>query len=715
VLAARQRNPALRLVVIDPRRTATAEAADLHLPLRPGSDVALFNGLLAHLARSGRTDTDFVTRHTEGLEVALAAAQADAPSLDHVAEACSLAIADVARFFEWVGETERTVTLYSQGVNQSASGTDKVNAIINTHLLTGRIGRAGMGPFSLTGQPNAMGGREVGGLANQLAAHLRFNATDLELLSKVWKSPSLARRPGLKAVDMFEAVATGKIKAIWIMATNPVVSLPDADRVRDALARCEFVVVSDCVRDTDTTRHADVLLPALAWGEKDGTVTNSERRISRQRAVLPPPGEAKPDWWIVTEIARRLGFGPAFTYLNAAEIFREHASLSGAGNDGARLFDISGLAQIDDEAYEALAPVQWPVTPRRPAGTPRLFGDGHFAAGGGRFVAVRARPTAAKVDESFPLALNTGRVRDQWHTMTRTGPSPRLAAHVAEPFIAIHPDDARAAGIADATLMRVASVHGQMTARAQISTAQRPGEIFAPMHWNDRFSGHARVGATIAPAVDPVSGQPELKHTPVRVTPLNPAWSALLLSRDPIDVPGTQYWARAAIRGGWRHELAGHEAPGDWEAWARALIGFRNVDSEWIVYRDPRRGLYRAAVLQGQRLESCLYVAGDLASVSRDWLIGVFERPTLSAADRRDLLAGRPIGAGKDPGAMVCACFAVGRNAITEAIASQGLRDVDAIGVALKAGTNCGSCRPELAAMLRAARPHEQRHTEAAD
>jgi assimilatory nitrate reductase catalytic subunit len=697
IAAARERNPEARLVVIDPRRTATAEVADLHLPLRPGSDVTLFNGLLVHLARSGRTDPGLAAE----ADAALAAAKEDAPGLDRVAEACGLDVADVARFFDWFAEIGKTVTLYSQGVNQSSSGTDKVNAIINCHLLTGRIGGAGMGPFSLTGQPNAMGGREVGGLANQLAAHMRIeDAESRALVQAFWRSPVIAGKPGLKAIELFDAVAHGRIKALWIIATNPVVSLPDADRVREALRRCDFVVVSDCVRDTDTTRLAHVLLPALAWGEKDGTVTNSERRISRQRAFLPPPGEAKPDWWMVAQVAARLGHAAAFPYRSAAEIFREHAALSGAGNSGSRLFDISALAEIDDEAYDALAPVQWPVTSRRPGGTARLLGDGRGAM---RFVPVRGRAVAHAVDRSFPLALNTGRVRDHWHTLTRTGLSPRLSSHVPEPFIAIHPADAAAAGVIDGALARLVSPWGDMIARLVCSDAQTPGSVFAPMHWNDAFSARGRVGAAVNPAVDPVSGQPELKHTPVRVEPFAVAWQAVVLARHAIDVGGCSYWTRIACADGWRYEIAGIASPQDWEAWAEGLLAAGESPGEWIVYRDPRHRIFRAALIRAGRLEACILVGAD-RDMSREWLAGLLSQKVLSSADRIGLLAGRPLAATAHGGPVVCACFGVCEATIRAAIRERGLDSVPAIGTATKAGTNCGSCRTELAMLLRADR-----------
>src|SRR6266446_4866567 len=333
LMAARDKR-GTRIVVIDPRRTATCNDADLHLPLRLGSDVALFNGLLVHLAASEAIDRKFIADHSRGFDAAVAAACASAPSIPAVAELTGVDPARIAEFYALFTQTARVITLYSQGVNQSSAGTDKVNAIINCHLATGRIGRPGMGPFSLTGQPNAMGGREVGGLANQLAAHMRFDSGDhVDRVRRFWNAANMATRPGLKAVQLFDAVHDGTIKALWIAGTNPAVSLPRSNRVREALRRCPFVVVAD-VCHNDTTAFAHVRLPAMGWSEKDGTVTKSERCISRQRAFRPAPGEARPDWWMLTQLARRMGFAAAFDYRGPAQIFREHAALSAFENDG---------------------------------------------------------------------------------------------------------------------------------------------------------------------------------------------------------------------------------------------------------------------------------------------------------------------------------------------------------------------------------------------
>jgi len=452
IKAIKAEKPNLKIVVIDPRETATNEIADLHLPIRSGGDVLLFNALLVEVAERGAVDTLFTAAHCTGLEAAVASAKADRGDRATLAERLGIPADRLATFFDWFIATERTLTMYSMGVNQSSAGTDKANAIINCHLATGRIGKPGAAPFSLTGQPNAMGGREVGGLANMLAAHMDIeNPVHRERVQRFWQSPSIPDRPGLKAVDLFDAVHEGRVKAVWIMATNPVVSLPNADRVRAALEQCELVIVSDCIADTDTMRLAHIKLPALGWGEKDGTVTNSERRISRQRGLLPPPGEAKPDWWALAEVGKAMGYDEAFAYTHPARIFREHAALSAFENNpesGIRDFNIGLLAQMDNSEYNALKPVQWPVTPDAPLGTGRLFTDQRFYTpdGKARLIALSYRAPVNALSADYPLVLNTGRIRDQWHTMTRSGLTPRLLQHIGEPFAEMHPDEAKNAG-----------------------------------------------------------------------------------------------------------------------------------------------------------------------------------------------------------------------------------------------------------------------------
>jgi assimilatory nitrate reductase catalytic subunit len=709
IVKARQNNPHLKIVAIDPRRTATAQSSDLHLAIRPGTDVMLFNGLLHYLRRHDRVDFSFLERHLSGYAETLACVGETAPSLPAVAEACGVPEADLATFYQWFARTEKTVTAWSQGVNQASTGTDKVNAIINVHLATGRIGRPGMGPFSLTGQPNAMGGREVGGLANQLAAHLDLeNSAHRALVQEFWNVPRLPEQPGLKAVDLFRAIADGQIKAVWIMATNPAVSLPDANAVRAALAACEFVVVTECEEGTDLAPYAHVSLPAAAWGEKNGTVTNSERRISRQRPFLALPGEARPDWWIVAEVAKRMGYGEGFSYTAPHQIFAEHARLSGFGNRGERLFDISALADLDAAGYDALQPVQWPVSAAYPQGTARLFGAGGFPGPDrrARLLPLRVREPAHPPDEAYPLVLNTGRIRDQWHTMTRTGKAPRLTHHAPEPYAELHPRDAVRLGIEDGALVRLRSRYGEALARARATPDQQPGSVFMPMHWSGPNAPRGLVNALVNPATDPYSGEPESKHTPVRVEPYRPAWHGFLLARKPLTLPVLDY--RVSVRGDgyWLYELAGEDTPVDWAAWARRILAAPDKKTgsekdEWLEFADASAGRYRCAVVHAGKLHACLFVNAGAALPSRDWLAALFAHEHLPDSTRADLLAGRPASSEDDRGRIVCACFGVGINTLTRAIRTQAFTTPEQIGAALKAGTNCGSCVPELRALLR--------------
>ncbi|MEZ5578602.1 MAG: molybdopterin-dependent oxidoreductase [Candidatus Competibacteraceae bacterium] len=703
ILAARERRGGKpSLVVIDPRRTTTCDVAETHLPLKPGSDTALFNGLLVHLYQQNRLDPEFLDEHVAGFWSAYQTAKEVAPNVPAVAARTGLPESAVAEFYGLWGRTRKVVTVYSQGVNQSAHGSDKVNAIINCHLATGRIGQPGMGPFSVTGQPNAMGGREVGGLANQLAAHMDFALEDVERVQRFWQAPAIAQGPGLKAVDLFKAVADGKIKALWIMGTNPVVSMPDADQVREALRRCPLVVVSDAVADTDTMRLARIKLPALTWGEKEGTVTNSERRISRQRTFLPPPGEAKPDWWAMTQVARRLGFEAWFPFESAAAVFREHAALSGFENENARRdFDISALADLSDTDYDALQPVQWPLPHGVTVGTARLFGAGGFftADGRARCVAIGERAPAHAVDDSFPLVLNSGRIRDQWHTMTRTGKTARLTGHSPEPYVEIHPVDALACGVSENGLARVHSRWGEMIVRVRTNSEQQPGSVFVPMHWGTPLAPRGRVNAAVNPVVDPLSGQPESKHTPVRVQAYRPRWHGFLLSRAAIDPPAVEYRVSVRDRECWRYELAGEESVEDWPSRARGLLGDEPA-WEWLEFADLGTGRYRGAVLVDGRLHACLFVAPGPELPLRGWLAGLFAASELDSTERASLLAGRPGQGQRDNGRIVCACFGVGLNTLTAAIRDQRLITPEAIGAALQAGTNCGSCVPELRQLI---------------
>ncbi|MCG3872086.1 molybdopterin-dependent oxidoreductase [Psychrobacter sp. Ps7] len=631
-LAAKKANPNKKLIVIDPRRTDSCEFADLHLPIAAGTDTHLYNGLLHYLDQQGCQNDEYVNQSL-GVDDAVNAAKAW--SIDKVAHACQVSADSIRQFYECVAATDKTVTAFSMGVNQSQSGTDKVNAIINTHLFTGRVGKVGASPFSLTGQPNAMGGREVGALANLLAAHLELDDADhRQLVADFWHSPQpISPNVGVKACDAAAAILDGRIKAIWIMATNPVVSLPDADNFRQALAECDLVIVSDCSVDSDTVKCADIVLPAQGWGEKSGTVTNSERRISRQRTLMPAVGLAKPDWWILSQVATRMGL-PGFDYKQPSEIFNEHVALTAYGNADDQSTsnsnknyprylnlskDLSALmTEMTDEvpadksvrqpisqnsnqihrpivlsqqAYAEMLPFQWggtrismidkikplkndinnlaatvtksqliAITPsneasianvhRRPRrNLPQPIGEHQSPS------KQELEHDTQPENQAINLRLITGRLRDQWHTMTRTGLAPQLNQHQPIPTLTIHANDAQQLGVQDNDFVQLhrryenyekyESYENGVTsdgivsdiamstakdsnkpastvmAQVAISDTLRVGDAFMPMHWSNAFASFARVGPLIPTVVDPHSGQPELKNSAISVTPVS--------------------------------------------------------------------------------------------------------------------------------------------------------------------------------------------------
>ncbi len=691
--AARERRGA-RIVNIDPRRTATSEGSDLQLSLRPGMDSVLFAWLLVVLADSGCTDKAYIAAHVSGFDAALANARQIAPDLETVAARTGLSAADITLFTNWFLATPRTVTCYSQGVNQSAQGSDKVNAILNCHLATARIGKLGSGPLSLTGQPNAMGGREVGGLANMLAAHMGYSAPEVDRVQRFWDAPNMATNEGLKAVQMFEAIERGQIKALWVMHTNPAVTLPRADAMQAALKKLDLFVVSEAMAQTDTTlAGAHVLLPASAWGEKNGTVTNSERRISRQRAFLAAPGESKPDWEHIAVVANRMGFAEGFNYTSPAEIYREHAALSAFENAGTRDFDIGATAKISDAAYDDMQPFLWPLRAGETE-QQRFFAEGRFYTPDqrGRMLAIADPVLANPVDARFPFVLNTGRVRDHWHTMTRTGKAVKLALHIAEPMLSIHPDDAAISGLAEGGYARIDSRDGAASLRVAFDDGLPRGSLFAPFHWNNASSGLARVDAVVHAMTDPVSGQPELKATPVALTPLNMASEGFLLSRKRVTLPPWLQHARITIPGGEALVFASTRTTAALQA---VLVNHLGEAWRRSVMTDPGSALFRWASFAGERLETALFIGPKRDAASLDWLIESFAKDLLTASEKRAVLAGRPPAGGADKGPLICSCFAVRRAAIVAAV-GEGALDVETIGNLTKAGTNCGSCRPEI-------------------
>ncbi len=704
IAAAKAARPEMKIVVIDPRETASCDIADMHLALAPGSDVALFQGLFNYLDRKGHSDKTFIADHTENFEAALRAAITY--NLKTVSGTCGISTDELEAFYALFAKTEKAVTIYSQGVNQAHDGTDRVNVIINCHLLTGKIGKLGAGPFSVTGQPNAMGGREVGGLANQLASHMDIgNAEHRELVQRFWNSPKIVTKAGLKAVELFEAIHAGSVKAVWIMATNPVDSLPNANFVREALGKCDLVVVSDIYAHTDTVACADIVLPSTGWSEKDGTVTNSERRISRQRGFIGAPGEAQHDWWQLCEVAKKMGFS-GFDFSGPAEIFQEYAGLCSFENEGQRDLDLSALADLSEQEYNALKPVQWPVTKCRPKGTPRLFeSQKYFTESGKANFITPANTNPIPTSQAYPYILNSGRIRDHWHSMTRTGRSVRLSQHISEPFVEVHPSDAAELGVQDADIAILKSKNGQMKVRVVVTPRQREGALFVPMHFTDRFASAGRVDALVHSIVDPYSGQPASKSTPVSMKKFRARWYGFAVVSNEVfealTVPAAAtYWTKARIKSGVRLELAGLEKPDNWQAFMRSLLRpEENIDVLDMV--SPVDGQTRMACFKDGKLIGLLFTSTTPVAVSRDWACSQLLSEHSGMARHR-LLAGRPGADMPDKGAIICSCNNVGANEIRLAI-DGGCQSVDAVGAATSAGTNCGSCQSEIKTILKEA------------
>jgi len=732
---ARQARPHMKLIVADPRRTETAEGADLHLPLLPGSDVMLFHGLLHIMLWEGWTDAAWIAAHTEGFEALKAVVRECTP--ERVAQACGLRKEDLFTAARWFATAQATLSLYCQGLNQSSSGTAKNAALINLHLATGQIGRPGAGPLSLTGQPNAMGGREVGGLANLLSAHRDLaNPAHRAEVAALWGLPSVPATPGKTAVEMFQAAADGEIRALWIACTNPAQSMPDQATVRRALARAEFVVVQEAFATTATCEAADLLLPATTWGEKNGTVTNSERRISRVRPAVPAPGEARDDWRIVVDLGRRLesrmGRTPdrsLFPYDTPEAVWNEHRE-STRGRD----LDITGLSY----ALLEQAPQQWPYPPGAAQGRARLYEDGVFptASGRARFAAVQPQPLAEPRNSRFPFSLTTGRLRDQWHGMSRTGTLGRLFGQVAEPCIEMHPWDMERQGIAAGELVQVTSKRGSIVLPAQPSPAQPAAQAFIAMHWGSEFLTGVSAGGEVLAGVNalttsafcPDSRQPELKHAAVRIEKAALPWTLLALAWLPDDTAlavRTQLQAlmrqfRFAACVPFGRERSGvllraaADAPAERALLDRIEALLDLAGPQGLRYDDPRRGQRRVVRLarsgEEARVEGVL-MAGDTRAEA--WLRPLLEQQLPAQAYGRMLLAPGATPALPVPraGPQVCTCFDVGEAAITAQLArcagSETQRLAQLQGT-LKCGTNCGSCLPALQRLVRQVPPLRQ-------
>jgi assimilatory nitrate reductase catalytic subunit len=714
---ARRRNPAAKTIVVDPRRTDTAAGADLHLQILPGTDVALFHGLLHLLLWEERIDRDFVAARTEGFAELKALVRDYAPAT--VAQLCGIRVEHLMRAAQWWGQARAVLSFYCQGLNQSATGTAKNAALINLHLATGQIGRPGAGPFSLTGQPNAMGGREVGGMANLLSAHRDLgNAQHRAEVARLWGVDDVPAAPGKTAVEMFEAARAGQIKVLWIACTNPAQSLPNQRLVREALAAAELVIVQEAYRTTATAALADVLLPAAAWGEKEGTVTNSERRISRVRRAVAPPGLARPDWEIAVEVARRLEARlrpdrpTLFPYRSPEEVWREHRE-STRGRD----LDITGLSW---EILERDGPQQWPFPADAGSGRVRLYEDGVFptANGKARFVTVPYRPVAEEIDARFPLRLTTGRLRDQWHGMSRTGTLGRLFGHAPEPCVELHPAELARRQLAAGDLVYVTSRRGSLVLPAAASEAVRMGEAFIAMHWGAEYvagRGDERpafgVNALTIDALDATSKQPELKHAAVRVQKAELPWRYVAFGRVPAARQlALQFELREHYRAfgyascvpfGHDEERAGllfraaAAAPVATATLAAIERAF-GLHEQATVYDDARRGVRsRLRVSEGRIVAAALAGPAD-ALRAELWLRELLGSPPPLPAHRLLRPGAQPPAQAAPRGRIVCNCFDVAEADIARVASTADGDALAHVQAQLKCGTNCGSCLPEL-------------------
>ena len=755
---AKKANPAMKIIVADPRRTDTVELADLFLPIQPGTDVMLFNGMLHIMLWEGWINNEFISTHTDGFNALKATVRDCTPEL--TADICGIKKEDLYKAAQMFATSKATLSLYCQGLNQSSSGTAKNAALINMHLATKQIGKPGAGPLSLTGQPNAMGGREVGGMANLMSGHRDLaNAEHRAEIEKLWNVPSVPSAPGKTAVEMFQAAADGQIKVLWIVCTNPAQSMPDQAVVRKGLERAEMVIVQEAFATTATCAYADILLPATTWGEKEGTVTNTERRVSRVRPAVAAPGETRHDWSIAAEFSRRLerllpekkisvrpepveGFRQAqgergrFAYETPESVWLEHRE-STRGRD----LDITGMSYALLEA----TPLQWPMKEGESIGKERLYENNVFptADGKARFVNTVYKPVAEPRESRFPFSLTTGRLRDQWHGMSRTGTLGKFFGHVAEPSVQMNIQDMTRRLIKEGDLVHVTSKRGSILLPVQASKEVGMSQAFIAMHWGEEFlSGQssngerlAGVNAITTSSFCPTSKQPELKHAAVKILKAELPWTLLGVAWLPSDqalaareslkalmrlfpfascVPfGDGAETNGVGRTGLLFRAAGHEAPtDDVLKQIETLLGLNSgvgtsQSSQVLRYADKKKGQHRTIKLTGDReyaeLEAFL-LAGDTRSEA--WVKTLLQDSLPAQNYGRMLLipgSKAPIAV-QSRGKAVCTCFNVTDAAITEQLAKSfgsDERRLTELQASLKCGTNCGSCVPELKRMIR--------------
>ena len=706
---AKARRPEMQVIVIDPRRTDTCELADLHLAILPGTDVALFHGILHILLWEGWIDRRYIDAHTEGFEALKKLVRDYSPAA--TADICGISLDSLQRCAELIGKAPSFLSLWCMGLNQSSAGSAKNSALINLHLATGQIGKPGAGPFSLTGQPNAMGGRETGSLSNLLPGHREAgNAEHRAEVAAYWGVDALPETPGLSAIELFDAVHDGRIKALWIACTNPAQSLPNQNKVHEALAACPFVVVQEAFFTTETCRYADLLLPAASWGEKEGTVTNSERRVSHVRRAVPAPKEARPDWSITCDFARRLetllrpGLPSLFDFADSEALFEEYKYLTAQ-----RDLDLSGLsyALLDDRG-----PQQWPFPSGARHGTARLYANGRFPTASGRaqFHADPYRAPKEKREARYSLTLNTGRLRDQWHGMSRTGTAARLFGHVEAAVLGLHPDELRRRRLQDGDLVKLRSRRGSLILPVQADESVRPGQAWLPMHWGDRFLKGLGTNVLTQPAFDPLSKQPELKHAGVEVDKVELPWQLFALVEGEVQSrfealrPLFEDFAYASLTPTGRERpallirAASAVAP-QAELLAQIDRLLRLNEGPVLAYDDPRRAVGKRVRIEDGRIVS-IRLAGETAA--SEWLRSLWLDGQADAELRRWLLApvSAPPGnaAANTRGKTLCNCLNVSEGAVCAGIA-RGL-DLDGLRQELKCGTSCGSCVPEIKRLL---------------
>lgn len=682
---ARENNPNLKLVVIDPRETVTAQQADLHLPIKNDGDVSLFNGLIKFLIEQQCIDSEYINSYTESFS-ALAEEVSDLRyDVTNLTSSIGISEEKLTTFFQWFAQSPTAITLFCQGVNQAENGVDKGNAIINAHLASGKIAKSGCGPFSITGQPNAMGGREVGGLANQLAVHRAFDSESIKQVQAFWDSPEIATKPGLKAVELFEAVERGEIKVLWIMATNPVVSLPDNQMVKRALEACPFVIVSDITAESDVAKYADVLLPAVGWGEKQGMVTNSERRMSRQRQFQVPPGEAKPDWWAISQVGQALcelekaqnGF--AFTSEHA--VFREYAAMTGMNADSPLKLDLSQHANLTEQEYEEWVPTQW--------GGERPFADGIYSHpdGKARFVVTSELPQ--RLERAKGWWLNTGRQRDQWHTMTRTGHIAHLAASELEPTVYMNTLSATQNRLKAGQLIKLFQPTSNTGIYAKVAIDEGLGfqELFMSMHWAGRYGGESSVNAIVNSVKDPISGQPAFKSSYVEVQDAAVKTYGMFIGTQ-FDSGKFLYSAFQAESnlGIWRFA---HDKRPKKQSFCRTEKSRRitiDIALGWLAVDYDLVGDVRI-------IRSVLVVSSEPIQTDYTNFTGLIGKPM----ELSQLLT---ITQSQSSAKLVCSCFRVTDKQIHDAMEKQDCTSLTQLQNKLKCGTNCGSCVSQIKQMV---------------